>query len=274
MSYAEIEGIRREIDGDGVLTVTIDRPQRRNALTPDQMNTIGLICAAAEHDNDVRALVLTGTGDAFCAGADLADADLSAEGGQLPPITPGHNLFLPLLELSKPLVGVINGVAAGGGLGLALCCDMRIASDRARFATSFTRIGITANDAVGYLLPRIVGTAKALELIYLGTPIDAGEAERIGLVSYVKPHEDLGEFAADLVGKFVAGPPVGLRMSKRLVLDGMDRTYREHIMAQEYASLSNRVLANHDIVEGVAAFKEKRKPRFRGIIATPRWKNY
>lgn len=274
MSYDEIEGIHTELAGDGVLTITIDRPRRRNALTPDQVNAIGQFCAAAENDNDVRAVVLTGTGDAFCAGADLTDADLSADGGQLPPITPGHNLFLPLLELSKPLIGVINGVAAGGGLGLALCCDIRLASDRARFATSFTRIGITANDAVGYLLPRIVGTAKALELIYLGTPIDAAEAERIGLVSYVKPHDELRAFAQELVGRFVAGPPVGLRYSKRLVLDGMHRTYREHILAQEYASLGNRILANHDIVEGVAAFKEKRKPRFRGIIATPRWKNY
>jgi 2-(1,2-epoxy-1,2-dihydrophenyl)acetyl-CoA isomerase len=259
---------------DGALVVTIDRPARRNALTPDQVHHIGQVCAAAERDDAVRVVEIRGTGDSFCAGADLSDADLSASGGQIPPISMGRNLFLPILELSKPLVGVINGVAAGGGLGLALCCDIRIASERARFATAFTRIGITANDAVAYLLPRIVGIAKALELIYFGRPIDAAEAERIGLVSYVRPHDDLAAFADDFVERLLAGPPAALRFSKRLVLDGLDRTYREHVLAQEYASLANRVLADHDIQEGVAAFKEKREPRFQGIRATPRWQNY
>ena len=259
---------------EGALTVTINRPERRNALTPDQMNFIGQVCAAAEHDHDVRAVVIRGTGDAFCAGADLSDADLSASGGQIPPISMGRNLFLPVLELSKPLIGVMNGVAAGGGLGLALCCDIRIASDRARFATSFTRIGITANDAVAYLLPRVVGVAKALELIYVAHPIDAAEAERIGLVSYVKPHDDLDRFVDEFVGRILAGPPAGTQLSKRLVIDGLDRTYREHVLAQEYASLANRTIADHDIQEGINAFKEKRPPKFRGILVRPRWKNY
>ncbi|MEB4209790.1 enoyl-CoA hydratase/isomerase family protein [Mycobacterium sp. 94-17] len=273
MNLEPMDGIATTMSG-GALTIRIDRPERRNALTPDHMNHIGQLCAAAEHDDEVRGVVLTGTGDAFCAGADLAQADLSAGGGQLPPFTADKNLFVPLLELSKPLIGVINGVAAGGGLGLALCCDLRIASERARFATSFTRIGLTANDAVGYLLPRIVGVAKALELIYLATPIDAAEALDLGLVSYVEPHDNLATFAADLVTRILQGPPSGLRFSKRLVIDGMDRTYREHVLAQEYASLANRTLANHDILEGVAAFKEKRRPSFRGVLAKPRWQNY
>lgn len=259
---------------DHLLTITINRPERRNACTPDQMNYIGQVCAAAEHDSDVWVVALTGTGDAFCAGADLADADLSASGGQIPPISVGRNLFLPLLELSKPLIGVINGVAAGGGLGLALCCDIRLASDQARFATSFSRIGITANDAVAYLLPRYVGMAKALELIYSGKPIDAHEAERIGLVSYVRPHGALAGFAAEFIGGILDGPPAALRFSKRLAIDGMSRTYREHVLAQEYASLANRAIADHDIQEGISAFKEKRQPRFKGILAKPRWKNY
>jgi 2-(1,2-epoxy-1,2-dihydrophenyl)acetyl-CoA isomerase len=268
-----IEGIDVALD-DGRLTVTIDRPERRNAVTPNQMNHIGRVCAAAEQDDDVRVVVIRGTGDSFCAGADLVDADLSASGGQIPPISMGRNLFLPILELSKPLIAVVNGVAAGGGLGLALCCDIRLASDRARFATSFTRIGITANDTVAYLLPRVVGVAKALELIYDARPIDAVEAERIGLVSYVRPHDDLDRFAVEFVARIAAGPPAGLRLSKRLVLEGLDRTYREHVLAQEYASLANRVLADHDISEGVAAFKEKRPPVFVGITARPRWDNY
>ncbi len=266
-------GIRVSVQ-EHLLTITLDRPERRNALTPDQMNHVSQLCAAGESDDDVHVVVIRGTGDAFCAGADLAEADLSASGGQIPPITTGRNLFVPILEMSKPLIGVINGVAAGGGLGLALCCDIRLASERARFATSFSRIGLTANDTVGYLLPRVVGVAKALELIYLGRPIDAAEAERIGLVSYVRPHDELDGFADAFVADIRAGPPSGLRFSKRLVLDGLHRTYREHVLAQEYASLANRVVADHDITEGVAAFKDKRQPHFKGILAKPRWQNY
>jgi len=257
-----------------VVTIAIDRPERHNAVTPDQMNYVGEVCTAAETEDDVRVVVIRGTGDAFCAGGDLDETDLSGSGGQIPPLGIGGNLYLPIVELSKPLIGVINGAVAGGGLGLALCCDIRLASDRARFNTAFSRIGLTANDTVGYLLPRVVGIAKSLELIYLSRSIDAVEAARIGLVSYVRPHDELEAFAAGFVAEVAAGPPAALRFSKRLVLDGLSRTYREHVMAQEYAALANRVLANHDIIEGIEAFKEKRPPRFKGILAQRRWRNY
>jgi 2-(1,2-epoxy-1,2-dihydrophenyl)acetyl-CoA isomerase len=259
---------------DHRLDIRIVRPERLNAVTPDQMNHISRVCAAAELDDDVRVVVLGGDERAFCTGADLSDTDLSAGGGQIPPISMSRNLFLPILELSKPLVAAVEGVAAGGGLGLALCCDMRIASEGARFATSFTRIGLTANDTVAWLLPRIVGVAKALELIYVGRPIDAHEAERIGLVSYVHPQPVFATRLSELVAQLLDAPPVGVRFSKRLVMDGLDRSYREHVLAQEYASLANRVVADHDIQEGVAAFGEKRAPRFDGLRVRPRWENY
>jgi enoyl-CoA hydratase/carnithine racemase len=273
VAFESIDGIE-VVRRDHLLTIRLNRPQQRNAMTPNQMNYVGQLCAAAEHDDDVRAVVLTGSGDAFCAGADLGDVDLSAEGGQIPPVSMSRNLFLPLLQLSKPLIGAVNGVAAGGGLGLALCCDIRLASDNARFSTSFSRIALTANDTVAWLLPRIVGIAKALELIYVSKPIDAAEAERIGLVSYVKPRDELDTAVAELTDAVLAGPPVALRFSKRLVIDGLDRSYREHVLAQEYASLANRLIANHDIQEGVAAFKEKRAPEFRGNLMEARWDNY
>ncbi|MEX0665142.1 MAG: enoyl-CoA hydratase/isomerase family protein [Acidimicrobiia bacterium] len=224
---------------DHLLKIRIARPEVRNALTPDQMNYVGQLCAAAEEDDGVRVVQIIGSQDAFCAGADLSGVDLSAGGGQIPMVSMGRNLFLPLLELTKPLIGAINGVAAGGGLGLALCCDIRLASENARFATAFSRIGLTANDTVGWLLPRIVGIAKALELIYLARPIDAAEAERIGLVSFVYEGGQLEDAVGDLVEKILSSPLVGLRLSKRLVLDGLDHSYREHVLAQEYASLAN-----------------------------------
>lgn len=273
MAFESMDGVTVTLH-DHLLTITLDRPERRNAMTPNHMNFVGQLCARAELDDEVRVVLITGVNDAFCAGADLAEADLSADGGQIPPVSMGRNLFLPMLELSKPFIGAINGVAAGGGLGVALCTDIRLASEDARFATSFSRIALTANDAVGYLLPRIVGTAKALELIYAGTPIGAEEAERIGLVSYVYGRDEFADRVGEFVERILAGPPMGLRFSKRLVLEGLDRTYREHVLAQEYASLANRVVANDDINEGVAAFKEKRKPRFEGSKLQSRWENY
>ena len=257
-----------------VLTIAIDRPQRMNAVTPDQVNQISQLCAEAERDDEVRVVVLTGTGDAFCSGADMADVDLSASGGQIPPIRTGSNVFLPILELTKPLIGAINGVAAGGGIALALCCDLRVCSERARFATAFSRIGLTANDAVAWLLPRIVGIAKALELIYAPGPIDAAEALRIGLASYVVPHAELMQRAYELAERFAQAPPYAVRLSKTMVIDGLSRSYREHVLAQEYSSLANRMIANHDIQEGAAAFKEKRPANFKGVTAPRRWQNY
>ncbi|MEO8692414.1 MAG: enoyl-CoA hydratase-related protein [Acidimicrobiales bacterium] len=273
MDIPEIDEIDVSVE-DHLLQIRIQRPERRNAVTPDQMNYMSRLCAAAEQDDDVHVVVLAGNESAFCSGADLTDTDLSAGGGQIPPVSMGRNVFLPFLELSKPLVAAIDGVAAGGGLGLALCCDIRIASTEARFATSFTRIGITANDTVAWLLPRIVGTAKALELIYDPRPIDAVEAERIGLVSYVYPRPEFGYRVAAFVQRLLEAPPVATRLSKRLVLDGLNRSYRDHVLAQEYASLANRALADNDISEGVSAFKEKRSPKFQGSQKKPRWENY
>ena len=273
MHIPVIDGVEVTLENH-LLRIRVARPERRNAVTPDQMNYISQICAAAEADDDVRVVVLAGSRDAFCSGADLTDTDLSAGGGQIPPVSMGRNLFLPLLELSKPLIAAVEGVAAGGGLGLALCCDIRIASPQARFATSFSRIGITANDTVAWLLPRIVGTAKALELIYNARPIDATEAERIGLVSYVYPASEFEQRMSEFVERLLEAPPVATRFSKRLVMDGLNRSYRDHVLAQEYASLANRVLADEDIAEGVRAFKEKRPPIFQGSQKKPRWENY
>jgi 2-(1,2-epoxy-1,2-dihydrophenyl)acetyl-CoA isomerase len=271
--FESIDGIEVTLQ-DHLLRIRLNRPDHHNAMTPDHMNHVSKLCAQAEEDDDVRVVLLTGTGDSFCAGADLSGVDLSASGGQIPPVSMSRNLFLALLELSKPLVGAINGVAAGGGLGLALCCDIRLGSDDARFATSFSRIGLTANDAVAWLLPRIVGIAKAIELIAIARPIDAAEAERIGLISYRYANDEFEARVGEFVAALVAAPPVGLRFSKRLVMDGLNRSYRDHVLAQEYATLANRTIANHDIEEGVAAFQEKRPPNFRGKLMRPVWENY
>jgi 2-(1,2-epoxy-1,2-dihydrophenyl)acetyl-CoA isomerase len=248
VQYPTLKGIETELEGS-VLTVRFARPESYNAVTPDQCSFVGTLFRLAERDEDVRVVVLTGSGAAFCAGADLKHVDLSAAGGQIPAVT-------------------------AEGLGYALCCDLRVASERARFSVGFGRIGITANDTIAWLLPRVVGVAKALELIYLSRPIDAMESERIGLVSYVVGHDLLETRAKEMAAAFAEGPPFATRLSKRLVLDGLNRSYRDHVMSQEYASLANRMIADHDIKEGAAAFMEKRPPRFRGVTVERRWSNY
>jgi 2-(1,2-epoxy-1,2-dihydrophenyl)acetyl-CoA isomerase len=263
VEYPVCEGIETSVD-DRILTIRFARPERQNSFTPTQGVFIGTVFGLAERDDDVRAIVLTGTGPWFSAGADLREVDISAAGSLVPPVASNENLFMPVVECSKPLIASVNGGCAGGGLGFALCCDLRIASSNATFATSFLRVGLTANDGVAYFLPRIVGVAKALELIYTPAPIGAAEAERIGLVSYVVEPDHLEARTRELALAFAATPPYSARLSKRMVIDGMTRTYREHVMAQEYASLANRFAANHDIEEGVAAFRQKRPADFRG----------
>ena len=221
MPFESIDGIEVTLR-DHLLRIRLNRPDHRNAMTPDQMNHVSKLCAQAEDDDDVRVVLLTGTGDSFCAGADLSGVDLSASGGQIPPVSMSRNLFLALLELSKPLVGAINGVAAGGGLGLALCCDIRLGSDDARFATSFSRIGLTANDAVAWLLPRIVGIAKAIELIAIARPSTPPKPSASGSSATGTPTTSSRHRVGEFVDALLAAPPVGLRFSKRLVMDGLE----------------------------------------------------
>ena len=270
MEYPVLEGIETDLD-QRVLTIRFARPEHQNSFTPEQGKFIGRLFRLAEEDHDVRSIVLTGSGGWFSAGADLRAVAISAAGSLTPPVSSDDNLFVPVIDCSKPLIAAVNGGCAGGGLGFALCCDIRVASSNAKFATSFLRVGLTANDGVAYFLPRIVGVAKALEMIYVPKAVDAAEAERIGLVSYVVEPEQLATRTRELALAFAAAPPYSARLSKRMVLDGMTRSYREHVMAQEYASLANRFAANHDIEEGVAAFREKRSADFKGTAGQRSW---
>jgi enoyl-CoA hydratase/carnithine racemase len=249
---------------DRVLTIRIDRVHVHNAITIDHMRYVGAVCRWAEHNDDVRCVVVTGTDRVFCAGADLGGSDIGALEAPPPIDAEQADLFGPVRELNKPTIAAVNGAAAGGGLGLALCCDVRIASEHAKFATSFTRIGVPGNDTVPWLLPRLIGHSRALEMLYDPRPIDAGEAARIGLVSYIVPHEELGTRADELARRFAAGPPYAIRHTKRLVLEGLSRSYRDYVILQDYANLAARVAAGNDIAEGVAAFLEKRPPDFTG----------
>jgi 2-(1,2-epoxy-1,2-dihydrophenyl)acetyl-CoA isomerase len=257
------EGIHVGLE-DTVLTIRIDRPHVYNAITVPHLRYIGDACQWAEDAPEVRCIVITGTGSSFCSGADLQSIDLNSV-TDLPPVGPeAADLYGPVMQVSKPTIAAVNGAAAGGGFGLTLCCDVRIAAERARFAPAFSRVGVPANDTVPWLLPRLIGLSRTLELLYDTRPVGAADALAMGLVSRVVPDDRLAAETAELAARFAAAPPYAVRLTKRLVLEGLTKSYREFVLLQDYANLANRVAAPGDIAEGVQAFADKRPPRFTG----------
>jgi 2-(1,2-epoxy-1,2-dihydrophenyl)acetyl-CoA isomerase len=244
---------------------TLNRPEALNALDPELLDELAQACREVNEDPSARVVVITGAGRAFCSGGDVKVAGFAEGVGNYAPPDPAEHWAAKLLAVKAPTLAAINGVAAGGGLSLALACDVRIASERARFSAIFARIGMSVLDGAGWLLPRAVGLSRALELLFTAEMIDAGFAERIGLVSRVVAHDKLLDETLALAQRIAANPPLALQLSKRVVYEGLDKTYLEHLPVQWAAQRENGELARHDIEEGVRAFREKREPRFRGL---------
>jgi 2-(1,2-epoxy-1,2-dihydrophenyl)acetyl-CoA isomerase len=221
-----------EVD-EHVATVTLNRPETLNAVNEGLHDELGQVCAQINADHAVRVALITGAGRGFCSGGDVREMRM-AGGGVVAPIlqNPAEHWLGRLLAVTKPTIAVINGVAAGGGLALALACDLRIASDRARFSAIFARIGMPVLDGCGGLLWRAVGLEKALEMLFTAEIIDAAEAGRIGLVGRVVPHDELMLRARELAGRIAAGPPVALQLTKSVVYDSLDKTFLEHLPTQ------------------------------------------
>jgi len=251
---------------DHIVTLTLDRPKALNALSPRLLDELAEAGREIDADPDVRVAVITGAGHGFCAGGDInsmnpAGAEARTTVQQYPP----DHWVSRLLAVSKPLLAAVNGVAAGGGLSLALACDVRIASEKARFSAIFAKIGRSVLDGNGWLLPRAVGLSKALEMLLTADMLDAAEAERIGLVSYVVPHDQLLERTMEMAEKIAAGPPVALQLTRNVVYDALDKSYLDHLPTQWAAQKTNSALAPHDIAEGGRAFFEKRTAKFTGL---------
>lgn len=258
------------VEKDGhVATITMNRPDVLNALAHEQFEALQDAWRALNDDDDVRAVIVTGAGRGFCSGADLINFDLSSREGRRPVIGASQDWLKPLLEIKQPTIAAVNGVAVGAGLGIALACDIRIASEAARFSAIFKRIGMVATDGVAWLLPRHVGLGKTFELVYSGDIIDAREAERIGMVNEVVPADRLMDRAREMAQSIADGPPLALQLSKKMIYGGLSLSYEEYLVTQQYSSLVNRTYASHDIQEGARASKEKRPPRFRGMTGAP-----
>lgn len=251
-----------------VVTVTITDPERRNAIsTPAQIDEIRHFCADVAADPGLRAIVLTGAGSAFCAGGNVKDMrDRSGIFAGNPfelreRYRTGIQMIpLSLYELEIPTIAAINGPAIGAGLDLACMCDIRIASDRARFAESFVKLGIVPGDGGAWLLPRVIGQARASLLTLTGDMIDAAKALEWGLVSEVVPHDTLLSAAHAVARRIAANPGPALRLAKRLLREGQDMKLQPLLeLSAAYQALAHHT-PEHE--EAVDAFLEKRAPRF------------
>lgn len=263
--------IRYEV-ADRIATLTFARPEVMNAMTVGIIaETIAALDTAAQ-DSEVRVIVITGEGRAFSAGGDVRRLGAQATGGERPlPPTPferrawlrrTQRMIMAIRQVEKPVIAAVNGVAAGGGFDIACACDIRIASDRARFSEVFAKIGLFPGTGGTYFLPRLVGPEKALEMIWTGEMIDADEALRIGLVSRVVAHDDLLPTTLAFAARLAAGPPLALALAKAAVYRGLDTDFAA---ALDYASTAEAItLSSQDHVEGINAFREKRPPEFEG----------
>jgi 2-(1,2-epoxy-1,2-dihydrophenyl)acetyl-CoA isomerase len=259
------EGLWVDRDERGVVTVTLDRPHRRNAL--DRVLFAGLreLCREIADRRGDRAVVITGAGGAFCSGADL-----SPQGGNSPAeqrTMLAHmrwlgDTVLAVHALPQPTVARVDGVAAGAGWNLALACDLIVASDRSTFSQIFAKRGLTIDFGGSWLLPRLVGMHKAKELALLAEVIDAATADRLGLCNRVVPVDELDATVDDLVGRLAAGPPLALSMTKRLLDQAFDVSLAQAVEAEAQAQSVNGGTA--DTIEALKAFAEKRTPRFEG----------
>ena len=256
------DGLRVEVDGP-IATLTLDRPAALNALTVPVKIALRETLEALAGDRDVRAVVLTGAGRAFCAGQDLAERD---EPDAAPLEVEVRERYNPIIRamrsMGQPVIAAVNGVAAGAGASLAFACDLRIAAEEARFVLAFGRIGLVPDSGATWFLPRLVGPAKATELALVGDPVDAAEALRLGLVSRVVPGDRLMTEARALAGRLADGAPLALALTKealwRSATIGLDEALEGEAKLQGIAGASS------DHAEGLAAFREKRSPRFTG----------
>jgi len=251
-----------------VATITLNRPENRNSMTPEVLAGFGEAIAKVRKDRDVRALVITGRGKSFCAGADFRSqqggAVVEGDAGPLPfeRALEMYAPFLSVLDVEVPVIGALNGHAIGGGLGLALVCDIRVANASAKYGANFVRLGIHSGMAISYLLPRIVGVPAAVDLLFSGRLMSGEEAARVGLAHCATEPEQVLPEAQRRATEIARGAPLAIRLMKQSLYRGLDWDPRR--AAEREAWAQSATLGTGDAQEGIRALLEKRDPEFRG----------
>ncbi len=249
--------------GDGVATVRLNRPAARNALDPDTLRALDAALGAIERDEGVRAVVITGAGErAFCAGADIAAMAAMAPAEGHPYCRLGHAVLSRVDDLRVPVVAAVNGAALGGGLELALACDLVVAAERARLGLPEITLGIIPGFGGTQRLVRRIGLARARELIYLGSMVSAADGLRLGIVDRVVANEQVAVEAAALAGELARRAPLALRQAKRATRAAVESTLAEGLRQEIEAFAAS--FASEDRVEGLRAFLDKRPPQWKG----------
>lgn len=251
---------------DGVLTLTLNRPDVLNALTMGMLKTLNESLKKAEKDGNIRCVVLTAAGRAFCAGADLGDL---RQRQKVQAFSLGDELrrhFNPLImqirRMEKPVVGAVNGLAAGAGASLILSCDVKLCAEKATFINAFSRVGLVPDSGMTYFMPRFLGLSLALEHAWTAKPVTAQQALHFGWVNRVLPAEQLAAETAKLAAELAQCPPLSVALTKRAMNRSLETNLEEQM---EYEAQLQEILGKtKDHQEGVSAFLEKRPPRFKG----------
>jgi 2-(1,2-epoxy-1,2-dihydrophenyl)acetyl-CoA isomerase len=259
-----------ETTPEGVRTIKLNRPEKLNAVNLKLADELPVAVDEASKDDAVRVVVITGAGRGFCAGLELSLENLQASREKkkqsrhaaLDDLEWIGRWVLAITRCDKPVIAAINGPAIGAGCGLALATDIRLMSEAATISTGYIRIGLCPDAGVSYFLPRLVGLSRATELIMTARDVKADEAERIGLVSRLLPAENFAEQIAEYAKQIAAGPPIGLTMAKRLLVNSLDTDLLTQLR-RELTSIYH-CLATEDSAEAMRAFVEKRRPVFKG----------
>lgn len=251
-------------DRDGVRTLTLNRPHRKNAIDVELWHALAEALRAVDSDDSVRAVVLTGAGGAFCSGADIGTGENVHPRRKLQRLT---DVALALHNVAVPTIAKVTGVAVGAGWNLALGCDLVVATPESSFCQIFARRGLSVDLGGSWLLPKIVGLQQAKRLVLLADMIDAAEAHRLGLVTWVQESHAIDGFVDALASRLADGPPFALAQSKALLNDGAATTFAEALGNEARAQPGN--FATADSAEAYAAFATKRDPSFTGTWAVP-----
>jgi 2-(1,2-epoxy-1,2-dihydrophenyl)acetyl-CoA isomerase len=255
----------RSTSPSGVHTITLNRPDRLNAVDPDLADELPRAVDAAAAEDAIRVVVITGAGRGFCSGLDLSTPPRlpdSTRVERLDPFAWVGRWVMSITRCEKPVIAAVNGPAAGAGFGLALAADIRIVAAGARMTAGYVRRALSPDAGVSYLLPRLVGMSRATEILFTGRDVDAAEAERIGLASMVIADDGFGDHVHEYAERLAAGPPTALALTKRLLVTSLDASLEAQL--ERELTYIKTCFASNDVAEAMQSFAEKRRPLFKG----------